>query len=61
MPTKKELLYKIKNGDLKLLPEYLELEYTEIKERLVDQLNDDELKRLQGEARRLRELIKLTK
>lgn len=59
MPTKKDLLQKVKGGNLNFLLDLLKLEYEEVKEKLIYQLNDNEYKRLQGEARRLQEIIKL--
>ena len=60
MSSKKELTNQIKSGNLQYLNELLRLEYEEIKETLIDMEDDSKLKRLQGAAKQLRELIILT-
>ena len=60
MFTKKQLKEQLSQGNKLNLTEYLQLEYEEAKEKLVDLQSEDEIKRTQGLARYLRDLIKLT-
>jgi hypothetical protein len=60
MFTKKQLKEQISQGNKLNISSYLEMEYEEAKEKLVDLQSEDEIKRTQGIARYLRDLIKLT-